>query len=253
MFMPMENAITLGAVVGKYLGWCGRHRSARTLEWYEGHLRGFLAHLGGRASMPAAALRPYHVAEWVDGKEGWGATYRRGAVVAVQRCLNWAEQMGHIDASPVKKVSKPPASRRENPMTPGDYRALLGLLPEGDPFRDLLTFVWHTGCRPQEARHVEPRHVHLERGLIVIPREEAKGGRHPRVIHLHGPALEVARRLTAIGERGSCSATRGAGRGAGTASATGWPGCQRGWGSGWRCTTRGTASPPGSWCRGTTT
>ena len=28
----------------------------------------------------------------------------------------------------------------------------------GDPFRDLLIFLWDTGARPQEARHIEPRH-----------------------------------------------------------------------------------------------
>src|SRR5262249_24951180 len=145
----MEPSPALDVIVGKYLGWCGRHRSARKLQWYEGHLRCFLAHLGDQAGMPATSLRPYHVVGWVGGKQTWGATYRRGAVVAVQRCLNWAEGMGYIDASPVKTVTKPPASRRDNPMTAEDFRALLGLLPEGDPFRDLLVFVWHTGCRPQ--------------------------------------------------------------------------------------------------------
>src|SRR5438132_11574394 len=34
---------TLGeALVYKYLTWCRKHRSPRTVEWYEGHLRGFL-------------------------------------------------------------------------------------------------------------------------------------------------------------------------------------------------------------------
>ena len=55
----------LDAVVGKYLAWCARHRSPRTLQWYEGHLKGFLKRLGPAAAMPAAALRPFHVVEWV--------------------------------------------------------------------------------------------------------------------------------------------------------------------------------------------
>jgi integrase len=193
----METAHPFAPLVYKYLTWCGKHRSARTTAWYEGHLGGFLDHLGAASTMPAAELKPYHVVEWVDGHENWGDSYRRGAIVAVQRALNWAEEMGYLAANPVKKVRKPPARRRDNPMTPEDFQAILALLRDGDPFRDFFLFLWHTGCRPQEARHVEPRHVQIEDQRIVIPREEAKGKRHPRVIYLAGPALEVVARLLA--------------------------------------------------------
>jgi integrase len=175
----MEAAPSLDQAVRKYLDWCGKHRSPRSLEWYKGHLHGFLAHLGGSSRMPLADLKPYHVVDWVDGHGRWGDTYKRGAIVAVQRVCNWAEQMGYVEAAPLTKVTKPPAGRRDNPMSPDDYQALLALLAEGDPFRDLLAFVWHSGCRPQEARHVEPRHVDLARERVVIPREEAQGERIP--------------------------------------------------------------------------
>ena len=75
--------------------------------------------------------------------------------------MNWAEEMGYIAANPVKKVKKPPARRRDNPMTPEDFLAILARLRQGDPFRDLFLFLWHSGCRPQEARHIEARHVQL--------------------------------------------------------------------------------------------
>src|SRR4051812_6715797 len=166
----MYAATTLTHAIRKYLDWCRKNRAPRSVEWYQGHLDGFLRHLGSQALMPATDLRPYHVVEWVDSHERWGATYRRGAIVAVQRALNWAEEMGYLAASPVKKVQKPPAGRRDNPMTPEDVQALLARLRHGDPFRDLFLFIWHSGCRPQEARHVEPRHVQLDQGRIVIPK-----------------------------------------------------------------------------------
>jgi integrase len=87
-------------------------------------------------------------------------------------------------------------------MAPEDFQAILARLREGDPFRDLFLFVWHSGCRPQEARHIEPRHVRLDQERIVIPKEEAKGKRYPRVIYLHGPALEVVTRLLATRPEG---------------------------------------------------
>ena len=113
----------------------------------------------------------------------------------MQRACNWAAEMGFIENTPLKKVAKPPARRRDNPMAPTDFEAMLGKLNRGDPFRDLFLFVWHSGCRPQEARHIEARHAFIETESIVIPKEEAKGKRRARVILLHGPALEIIRRL----------------------------------------------------------
>jgi hypothetical protein len=60
---------TVRVLFRKYLDWCLRHRSARTAEWYAGHLGSFLAHLADRADQPLASLRPYHVVEWVDSHE----------------------------------------------------------------------------------------------------------------------------------------------------------------------------------------
>ena len=202
MFVLMESAPSLDYIVRKYLDWCGKHRSPRTKEWYADHLDSFLGHLGESAAMPVTELKPFHVVEWVDNHERWGGTYKRGAIVAVQRSMNWAEEMGYIALNPVKKIKKPPAGRRDNPMTPEDFQAIMALIREGDPFRDFILFVWHTGCRPQEARHIEPRHVQLGHERIVIPKEEAKGKRYPRVIYLHGAALEIVQRLMAVRTEG---------------------------------------------------
>src|SRR4051812_34496647 len=62
----MEPVLILTSLVHKYLAWCVKHRSARTVEWYQGHLDGFLAYMGEQAAMPVTSLKPYHVVEWVD-------------------------------------------------------------------------------------------------------------------------------------------------------------------------------------------
>jgi hypothetical protein len=74
----MDAPITLSLIVRKYLDWCGKHRAPRTVEWYQGHLDGFLIHLGNQAHMPVIDLKPYHVVEWVDSHQNWGDTYKRG-------------------------------------------------------------------------------------------------------------------------------------------------------------------------------
>lgn len=140
-------------------------------------------------------MKPYHVAEWVDTHPTWGDNYKGGAIVAVKRVYNWGEELGYIDANPVKKLKKPPAKRREIYMTPEDFEAILAMHSKTDPFHDLLVFLWMTGCRPQEARAIEPRHVDLGRECIVFPKEESKGKRYARTIYLQGPSLEIIQRL----------------------------------------------------------
>lgn len=188
---------TVAEVLDKYLDWCQKHRSQRTYDWYRDFIQGFINTLRDPTQMAVTNLKPFHVIEWVDGHLEWCATSRRSAIIAIQRPFNWAEELGYIASNPIKRIKKPQAQRRDTPITPDDFQLLLSRFPEGDPFRDLLLFTWHSGCRPQEARHIEPRHVQLENQLIVLPTDEAKGKRRPRVIYLVGVALEIVTRLRA--------------------------------------------------------
>lgn len=180
---PASNVVaipagpTVAEILDKHLDWCQKHRAARTFEWYRDHTQGFLDSLTDPAHMTVSELKPFNVIEWVDKHPDWSNAYRRGAIVAIQRPFNWAEELGYIAVSPIKKIKKPQPQRRDNPLTPGDFATVVDHYAEGDPFRDLLLFAWHSGCRPQEVRHMEARHVHLETECIVIPKEEAKGKR----------------------------------------------------------------------------
>jgi hypothetical protein len=97
----------------------------------------------------------------------------------------------------VRKIKKPMAGRRETFVAPEDRAKIRDCYPPGAPFRAFLEFCWETGCRPQEARYIEPRHVHLDRAVIAIPPAEAKGRKAWRVIRLDGRARALVReRLT---------------------------------------------------------
>jgi hypothetical protein len=87
MIAFMDAPITLRLIVRKYLDWCDQHRAPRSVEWYQGHLDSFLAHLGDQAVLPVADLKPYHVVEWVDAHLRWGDTYKRGAANRQRRAL----------------------------------------------------------------------------------------------------------------------------------------------------------------------
>lgn len=188
---------TVGEVFEKFLDWCQKHRSARTYEWSKNHIQAFCDHLKAARSMPAADLRPFHVVEWVDSKGTWGPNQKRGAIVAVTRPFNWAAKLGYLAASPVRGVEKPAPTKRDSRMTPADFSALLTHVKD-EPFRDLLTFAYEVGCRPQEARRIEARHLKPDQRRVEIPPAEAKGKQRWRVIYLSDAAFEVVTRLARL-------------------------------------------------------
>jgi integrase len=190
---PVEAQLVAGVIDG-YLDWCQRHRAGRTYEWYRDHLQSFLDSLPDALTLPVEELKPFHVQRWVDGHAGWGICSRRGAMMAVQRAFSWAEKLGHIDRSPLRGLEKPKPERREQFVTPEVWPTIRDRFSEGDPFRDLIEFCWETGCRPQEARAVEARHVLLERSCVAFPPEEAKGKKRWRIIFLTPRAAEILTR-----------------------------------------------------------
>lgn len=190
----MEQMLSFKELAIKYMAWCEKHRSPRTAEWYANYIIMFIAY-PGVAETSADQLKPYQVQEWIDSHgDKWGDTYRGGAVIAVKRIYHWADELGYMTENPVKKMKKPTANRRKTYMKPEDYDTILGHLDDKDPFKDLLVFVWNVGCRPQEVRHIEHRHVNLEKGYILFPKEESKGKRHPRRILMNTASLDILKR-----------------------------------------------------------
>ena len=153
-----------------------------------------------RQNLPAASLKPFHVVEWADKHPSWGANYRRGAIIAIQRPFNWAAKLGYIHESPIRYIEKPQPTRREQVISEKEWQAIRDHYQVGDPFRELLEFAWETGCRPQEAKNIEARHVDLEKHRVVFPPAEAKGKKRWRIIYLTPRAEEIIKAKTC----GSC-------------------------------------------------
>ncbi|MEO0529365.1 MAG: hypothetical protein AAF266_02185 [Planctomycetota bacterium] len=97
MTRPSE-CVALGdsflVVCDEFLEWTQKHRAPRTYDWYVDRLGSFARSLESK-NLRAAEVRPLHIHRWIDAHPGWGATTQRQAIVALQRCFNWATRMGH--------------------------------------------------------------------------------------------------------------------------------------------------------------
>lgn len=188
---PKVQSDSVAYMIDLFLEWTQKRKAPLTYVWYQKHLQSFLDSLKPKM-LCVAQLKPHHVHAWADSHE-WGDTYRRGAMVAVSRVFNWAEKMGHIDRTPLRKLEKPTAATRTETISQSEYESILALASNW--FHDLLVTAWETGCRPQEITRVEARHVDLENCRWVFPANEAKGKKRPRHVYLPSASLKITKRL----------------------------------------------------------
>lgn len=187
-------------VIDQFIGHSAANSAEKTHRWYSDFLNDFLSHLedAGRLDIDAAELKVIHVTEWLNDRTEWSSSTKAGAVCSVRRAFRWATEQGIISAYPLFGLKAPRKATREVVISPAERRKILAAVKD-QPFRDVLDFLWHTGCRPQEACRAEIRHFQKRHSRIVFPASEAKGKRAPRVIYLTPAALEIV--VRAIGTR----------------------------------------------------
>ena len=176
-----------------FVEWCSKHRAIETAKWYKDHIQSFLDHVG---DLRVKDLKPFHLDQWCDAHANWSDGTKRGALIAIQRCLSWAAKKGHIQFSPIAHLEKPQGGKRDYLITADEYALVLANIPS-PAFRDLLIISWETGCRPQESLIVEAHHVDLSRCRWVFEVKNSKGKKRQRVVYLNDVAMEITTRLMA--------------------------------------------------------
>jgi integrase len=152
-------------------------------------------------------VRRSHLMDWAveryplikDGQRAYANDTRRGMMMAVQRAFSWAVERDMIPYSPLSKVKKPPPVSRNTCLLPGQWNQVLAYIDQPE-FRDFMVALRFTGCRPQEVRRIEARHLFLDHDppFWTLEPELVKGGREARVTPLVGPMLEMCQRLVAL-------------------------------------------------------
>ncbi|MCA8998763.1 MAG: site-specific integrase [Planctomycetaceae bacterium] len=187
--LPSEG-FTLYELSQVYLDWVQAHRKEATYKIHLHFLKSFFAHVG--RTLKPSQLKPSQVSEWAAAGK-LNSTSQAKAITVVQRMLNWAVEKEHLKSNPITGLKKPTQKRRDVVYTPQQWKKIRAEFT--DEFGDLLDFMYYTGCRPQEARTLEARHVHDD--IVIFPADEAKG-ESPRVLYLVGEARTIVDRLTKL-------------------------------------------------------
>lgn len=183
-----KDSFTTYELSQAYLEWVENNRKPTTFTKNLHFIQRFIQHVGKR--IKPSEVKPSVVLKWAS-ESGLNSTSQATAIGCVQRMFNWAVEHSHLTANPIATLKKPKQRRRDVVYTPEQYREIRSFAK--GPLGDLLDFMSLTGCRPQEARILEARHVHDD--VVIFPADEAKG-ETSRVLFLTNEALEIVKRLT---------------------------------------------------------
>ena len=179
---------TLYELSQAYLDWCEKNRKKSTYDLHLRYLKSFIGAIGKQ--MRPAQLKVHHVTKWHESL-GVGSTTQNDAVKIVQRLLNWSVEQDYISVNPVRGMKRPKRMRRDIFYTHDQWKQIMS--HANGPLVDLLDFLYMTGCRPQEARCIEARHVNDD--LVIFPIDESKGELESRVIYMIPKAKAIVDRL----------------------------------------------------------
>jgi integrase len=191
---PISDDSKVAELVNQYLDWSELHHTPGTYRWYQTYLISFGNSIPN--GLRLSALAPFHITRWVDRicpPATTSPSTRHGAIRAVQRAFNWAEEQGLIDRNPVRRMPKPRPRRRESYLWPQQYEALLGAIRDA-AFRDLVEVMRHTGCRREEARKVTAAEFNKQDRCWDLPAGFTAKAIRSRSVPLDARAFEICER-----------------------------------------------------------
>ena len=120
-----------------------------------------------------------------------GNTRKHDVISWTQTALKWVEGTYQIPSG-IKNTPKPTPDQREFFLPHDRWDEVLKAC-NNTQIKAIVKFMLFTGARPQEARHLQLRHWQPQHNRFVLPREEAKGKRHPRYIAIPSTILEAVK------------------------------------------------------------
>lgn len=207
----------VSAVFNRYLEHLERQdaeRGKRYAKQWQRAVRPFVDKFGAEG---AYKIKPLHLTEIFTAHPHWGPGTRRQFSIAVGSAFKYAARQGYIPTDPLSgKVQKPEALFRGREFLLPDE--LIHLLLEGITHPDarrLFRFIYLTGCRPIEARHIKCENYRNGR-FVLLANAPAGEYRHKtgrktkkdRVIHVPPAMVDELAAVVLARPRGYVFQTR---------------------------------------------
>ena len=182
---------TVVSVIERYLEVAFAALGPETQKLRKAYLQSFVELHGWRR---VADCRRDHMEEWVHKHPEWKSDWtKRDAVMAVQAVFNWAKPK-LIKENPFDGYKQGRGLHRRD-MTLAEFQAILRTTgghwlcrpTPGARFRQILMFLWRTGCRPKEAAELHWSDVDLNQRIIILARHKTVRTQRqpePRIIPL---------------------------------------------------------------------
>lgn len=144
----------------------------------------------------ANRVAPKHLTDFLDSKTTWGPTTKSEAATLVKSAWAWAKREHRIANNLMIDIKKERRLRRDVVPQDVEIARLFDFLEPSA--KEILSFVYESGCRPGEARMIRHHHVsRVNREIrfrIGEDKTSAKTGK-ARVIHLSDNAFAVIEKL----------------------------------------------------------
>jgi integrase len=182
---------TVGDLIDLWLDDCERRVEAtgqvrgglerKTYRWYVDQSREFRERHG---ALPADALRPLHVTQWVAAHPEWSPGTQRAKVTVVKLFARWAWREGYYDQDPLARLPRPGTTYRTHVLSRDQVDAIFAAIADR-PFRDVLFALWASGARPGEVYGVTAAMLDRDAACWRVPHKtRRKTGRPLRVVPL---------------------------------------------------------------------
>ena len=206
---PDSGNATVASIIERYQSFAEKRLAEGTKASRWPYLQSFAETHGWRLISEA---RPDHMQQWLDSHPEWESDWTKsGALRNVQVAFNWAAKSRIIRENPFRGVTHPVGQPRRD-MTQVEFQAVLRVSGSewrktkptpGARFRQILTFLWYSGCRPCEAAKLRWSDIDFEQSLIVLQEHKTRRMQktpRPRIVPLHPVALKLLLWLERRGE-----------------------------------------------------
>ncbi len=183
---PQSPTARVADVIESFLASNRSQLSAETMRSYDWYGQAFAEHSG---LVLVTDLTPFHVTQFVNEKESWGATTKYNARRSLFRIFSWAEEEGIVAKNPLRGLKRPKPPPRGRAMEEEEFRKLLKAEPTMR-FKAFLFSLWSTGCRPKEARTLTWKQVRDDRWVLTEHKTVGKTHK-PRIIYLNAPMRKL--------------------------------------------------------------